>query len=49
MEEEKKSIIPIIITIIIVVGVILWYPWITKTKDGKTTCSNLLGFTFKCR
>lgn len=47
MEPMKKS--DVLIMGIILIIVFLLYPWFVKTKNGVTTCSNILGFEYKCK
>ena len=47
MKDNSKG--GIIIVILIIVGAILLYPFkVTIDKNGKTTCSNLLGMKYNC-
>lgn len=49
MKEKAKKIFEIVITILIIVFAILWYPWFVSVEDGKTTCRNIFGKTMICR
>lgn len=49
MKEKIKDVLGTIIFIVIVIFIILWYPWFASVKDGKTTCHNIFGVTMNCR
>lgn len=47
--EKAKEIFGTILTLIILLLAFLFYPWIISVdKNGKTTCSNILGLKMKC-
>ena len=48
MNEKLKKNIGTLIFVIIIVLVILLYPWFISTESGETRCYNILGFTMKC-
>lgn len=49
MKEKITKIASIIVTIIIIGGAIMFYPWFVEVNDnGETICSNLMGHKSKC-
>ncbi len=50
MKEKTLNILKKIGIVIIILGILSWYPWLVKvdeqTKD--TVCHNIWGFTFNC-
>lgn len=48
-DKKSKDIIGVIITILVIVFAILWYPWFVSTKNGESSCHNIFGYTMKCR
>lgn len=49
MKEKAKKIFEIVITILIIVFAILWYPWFTSVNEhGETVCTNIFGKVSRC-